>query len=489
MQKIKNLSSILIKGTFAVSVANAGAQIINVLLLPIYSIYLTPKDYGIFAMVSLIITFLALLYNPGMMSATTRLYHTTEIKHERETLIGSAFLFFLLIPIIPIFIGLFYGQHIFNLIFSELEFFPYGFLALLLAFFIQPSKTWTVLMSLEYKLHKTAIYLFLSVILGSLVSIILVVFYKMGAMGKILGMFPSSIFLFIVSYVTIKRYCKGKWSFDSIKKQLVFGLPMVGGLWAFQGLSFIGKYLLELLSSIESVGYYSFASTLSNAPMFLILGFKQMWSPIFYENMNNKNYATINKLTEKYITYLSLLFLLFILFNKELVIILINDSYHQILPIMGIIGLAVYFNGLLTLSNTYISYKNNFGKISLFALIAVILNIILNILLIPQFDYLGSAISLAISYFIFFLLGVIYQKRNYKNIIKQSKMVSLFPILYLFVCVLVTYSFSFLDTNYSINFFEIMLKLSLLILFIIILFKNDHISKSDFILLKKRNIN
>ena len=46
-----------------------------------------------------------------------------------------------------------------------------------------------------------------------IVSIILIIVYDMGALGRVLGMFPSGLLIFFVSFTTIRKYTEGKWSF------------------------------------------------------------------------------------------------------------------------------------------------------------------------------------------------------------------------------------------------------------------------------------
>ena len=126
---------------------------------------------------------------------------------------------FIFIPLIFIIIGVLIGPSIFPLLFSNLAFYPYGILALLLAFFSQPKRIWVLLMTLQHKIKITALLSFISVILGAATSIFLVVVLKLGAVGKILGVFPAVVIYFILSFNTIKRYTEGLWSIESIKKQ------------------------------------------------------------------------------------------------------------------------------------------------------------------------------------------------------------------------------------------------------------------------------
>lgn len=478
MSTTKKYGGILLKGTIAVSIANASSQVVGILLLPVFTLYLSPEEYGIISMVSLIITFFALLYNPGIMSASMRLYHSTESEVERKILIGSANIFFLIIPIIPIIICLFFGNEIFSFLFSDFNFYPFGLLAIILAFFIQPSRIWSTLMTLQYKVQKTAVLTAISVIIGLLVSLVLIVVFKMGAVGRVLGMLAPAIFLFIISIKTVSKFTEGKWSLQSLKKQLLFGLPLIIGLWAYQGLNFIGKFLLENLGTLEYVGLYSLGVTLASVPTILVLGFRQLWTPMFYENMNKGNQILISKLITYFTLTISLISLIFILFLKEVLILFINERYHLVIPIIGILVLSSFFNGLLTISNTLLSYKNKFGRISIYAAIATVFNLILNLVLIPILGILGASIALVVSYFVFYILGVISQRKTLKKF--QSNSQAFVPVFLIILSTILTYIFS-ISFNNNFNILEVILKLFYFLIVIFIFTKIKLISKDDYL--------
>ena len=69
----------LFYGSLSATAAEVGHKIVSFLLLPVFTYYLSPDDFGILAIIMVITTFLNLFYNPGIMTATGRLYWDTEI--------------------------------------------------------------------------------------------------------------------------------------------------------------------------------------------------------------------------------------------------------------------------------------------------------------------------------------------------------------------------------------------------------------------------
>jgi O-antigen/teichoic acid export membrane protein len=84
---LKHYGSIMLKGSMAQTLSHGATNLVSFLLLPIITEYLSPEDFGIFSMVASVVVFFNLIYNPGILSATTRQYHDTTSELERRTLI------------------------------------------------------------------------------------------------------------------------------------------------------------------------------------------------------------------------------------------------------------------------------------------------------------------------------------------------------------------------------------------------------------------
>lgn len=473
---LKNYSKILLKGSAAITLADSSAKVLGLILVPLYTFYLTPTDYGTVSVVLLIITFLNLLYNPGMVSATQRLYHDTDVDERRMEVIGSAFVFFLFVPIIPIVLGLLIGERLTGVLFSNFDFYPYGLLAIVLAFFTQPKRIFIALFTLQYKIHKIAIFSFIAVILSITTTILLVVVFEMGAMGKVLGLFPSALFFFYLSFSKVLTYSNKIWSFSSIKGQLKLGAPLIIGIWSYEILHIADRYIIERMTDLSSLGLYSFSYQISEAPMMLLLGVRQLWNPIFYENMNSGNFNTISRLSFFYILGFSAIITMMILFIKEFTLLLINERYYSSIDLIPIILVGIFFNGLLVLTNSIFGFNKKFGSISVIALIAAVINVLLNILLIPKIGIIGSAIATLIAYLSYFLIALFLVR----NEIKQIKITfgHAVPIIFILVSFLLTYALSSVfDSN--ISFLEIGIKILFAIVLLFITVKFDLIKHHE----------
>jgi len=124
--------------TLVYSIGSLATKAISFLLLPLYTYYLRPADYGALEVLDLTMSLLGMLLNLGVMAAVLRYYAAAKSAHERRQVVGSAFLgtlgvgavlsvfsYFLLLPLAPllfgstiplVYIGLCFGSFLLNYI-------------------------------------------------------------------------------------------------------------------------------------------------------------------------------------------------------------------------------------------------------------------------------------------------------------------------------------------------------------------------------------
>jgi len=477
LSNINKYSTILLKGTIGVTLANAGTRIASLLILPIITCYLSPQDYGTVAVVLLIGEAVGPIVNPGMHAATLRLYHATSSEDERKRLIGSAHTFYVIMPLLVLGLSILSGPFLFTYLFKGLNFYPYGFLAVLLMFFQQSRRSLSSLLALQYKVHVMAVCSAIAAIVSLLLTLLFVVVLKLGAMGKVLGLFPGAIILFAISWITVRRYTNGSWSIVLIKRQLLFGLPLLWGILAYQIMSLAGRYLVERMTDLHQLGLYSLGLSVAQLPIFLIEGFKKQWGAVFYENMNLKDYKTVSKLMAYFVGILTMAHLFLILYVKEALIIVVNERYYTVIPIVGFMILGVYFSGLTIISNAMLSYDNKFRVISRNVVIAAILNIALNIILIPVIGIMGTAIASLVSFVFCFLAGLWYQRETLISV--QTKGLFFAPVVVLPLISVCTYLLTFFFDASCLNAAEIMIKTGLLVTSAVVFYKAGMFSVND----------
>lgn len=203
-----------------------------------------------------------------------------------------------------------------------------------------------------------------------------------------------------------------------IKKHFKFGLQALFGGALMEINTRIDIFIIGIILGYNSVGIYSFASTIAEGYSQLYTILKQNIDPIF-----NKNYNKKNNLIQKNIVLIRKIYIPIIIFIGFLIVTLykpifinifnlnenfINKSWTVLVIIMASMTLVSFFRpfiGLLISLNKPIYF-------STIVLGSVLINLALNLILIPKIGINGAATATG-SAFIFETLLLFYIAKKF----------------------------------------------------------------------------
>lgn len=193
---------------------------------------------------------------------------------------------------------------------------------------------------------------------------------------------------------------------EAALKLLRFGYPFIYSSFAFWLFGSVDRWLLAALSSVEEVGIYSVAQRFASIVMMVSLAFGQAWAPLALKMRADE--------PQKYRGWYADVLLMLAcgmlvlggavaLFSDQLISFLMPAEYEAAARPLAVLCLGVVAQSTTQITGIGISLER---KTSLFAhlswLMAVV-NVVLNLLLIPKFGATGAAWATALSYL--FLTG------------------------------------------------------------------------------------
>lgn len=190
----------------------------------------------------------------------------------------------------------------------------------------------------------------------------------------------------------------------SIKKSLRFSLPLTVGVLSAIGLNAADRFIINFYLSEVDVANYTVAYTSATLFMAFFMATNKWWQKFILDALNNNERDKISRKFHVYLLVVLLVGIMVFLFREFIVLVLSNDQYSETIEIVPILLIGMFFYFLYSvLINVPFFYEKT--KIQILpALIAVILNILLNILLIPKYGYKIAAWTTCISYFVEFLI-------------------------------------------------------------------------------------
>ena len=391
---------------------------ISFFLLPVYTTYLSPSDYGVLGVTTSISSFLALLITLSLSSAASRFYYKNERNEDYcRKIFGTIAVITLFNSIAIGALLLIFHKYLIDPIAGGIKFYPFLFLTILYTI-VTPLYTLyqDYLRTRQNGLHFGINSLSNFLLNVSLIIIALSVFH-LGVAGVLLANLTTAIVFFLYVSLTFLKNIEFRISRPLVKTCLGYSLPLLPHTLANWSNGMIDKLLVNGLRSSSDAGIYNLGQQYGSVLNNVAIGVHSAFTPWFYEKVNNgeKSYKIISKTSEMIVSVISLLAVVMTIFSKEVLTLMTsNPAFGEVWKIVPFITGAyifqcVYFFFIQTL------FLSNTKVIFTVTVTTVILNVLLNILLIPKWGFYGSAVACFATYLFKSIMAVVVSRINKCN--------------------------------------------------------------------------
>jgi len=383
---------------------NAIRSLVPFLMLPVLTTYLSVSDYGVLSLIEVSILFLAPFITLNINSAINVEYFqlsTINLKYYISNALILSLCSMFLILILLIFFKEIISESL-NLSIDLVLWLP------IFAFLRVISSVVLGLYQVSGQPTKFAIFSIFQTIIDFLLSYVLVVFYTLGYIGRLEGIYGA---LFISSmvglYILYKmNYLSHVISLKYSKAILAYGIPLIPHVLGGVVLAMSDRYFISYFFGNEEVGYYTVAYQISGLMLLVAVSVNQAWTPILFRFLQNfeKNKYSIYK-------YSALLFILFLL--SGIIIYLLSDFIFYLLVDEKFFQAKIYFPFLLIgfmfqsfyyLFTNYLFYEKKTVLLAKLTFFSAIINLILNYIFIVECGAIGVAYATAITYVLYFVV-------------------------------------------------------------------------------------
>jgi O-antigen/teichoic acid export membrane protein len=392
------------------------SRIASILLLPLYTNYLSPAQYGTINLLDITIGLLAMLVGAGMSSAVSRYHFETDDPSERNRVWGSGFIFLALTSTLALAVAWLFRDQLAILTLGKDE--PNGgyFYSLTLA-----TLWFNVLAELAntyLRVHKWSV-LYLACSVGRLLfnialNVLFLVVLQRGVAGILLGNLcaaaaSAGVLLAVVAFS--ERRLAFRWSL--MGKLLHFGAPLIGTALLGWLIHSGDRYILVHWVSKEQVGIYALASQMGQGINTLFhMPFVFIWTVVIYEIAKQPNAKEIYaRVFDCYVSLLALIMLGVSLFAGPILRVLAAEDYSSAADLVPIVCLSYllfsmhkHFEVPALLAKRTVSMLPS-------SLVAAALTIGLNWLLIPWWGILAAAWVRVAAFAAFSFVGLLIYRR------------------------------------------------------------------------------
>ena len=404
------------KHSLVYGLSNGINKLIPLVTLPVLSRSLSPKDYGIIAVLSLAAYAYSSVFGLGLgVSAGVVYFKSEDQRHRQLTIITSFFLLAISSIVLVMFCSAL-GPYISMVAFRDGQFASLILLhatGIALQIMTQP-----FLWKLQFE-NQALKYALLSVG-GAAISmaaiLILTVWSERGVHGWVEGAVIGNSSLLFSILVWKVRYHRAVSILHLAPELLKLGLPHVPAFAFVFLIQYSGIYMLEWYLPLDQVGIYGIGYSIGMALGLATTAFSTAWYPFFqgYGKSQGEALVIFQKILVAYALMFGSLCLLFFVFAEPVVSFLVDSRYQEAYLVIGPIALAQFFLGMwvILLPGVYFAGETYYMPVIQGVIAGIVLT--LNFLLIPKLGIQGAAISFAIGALgMVCLQGVLNKFRRY----------------------------------------------------------------------------
>lgn len=448
------VSKSFLKSSFIYSVIGALPLASSILLLPVYTNFLSTQDFGLLALFIAFTALLQIIVNFAIDNYIVINYYESKDNPDKiKKIVGTSVSLLLLYGLIIIVVSLLLGDLIFSLYAKasskpiETHFFPYGFFCVLTAIFNSFFRTYTAFLIAQQKAAKFFWLNITNFVLTIAISLIGIYLFPFTLVGPMYGRLLSGVGIFILAfYFFITEY--GILFEKSLLKEIYrFCFPLVINFIILWIVGYFDPFILDFFLNKSDVAIFSFILQATLLLEFFQNGLTSAISPKIYtlwnENKIQENTPEINKYFNGF-TGISLLVIpLFVILIPILApIIVYNPDYFYGFKFLLLISVGFAFRGIHNIFITPIMYLRKTKLLTKINVYTSIYQVIVSILFIKYWGlegvFLARFVIKPFQTFIYYFVtnGLFHFHINFK---KQL----LIPITYTILAILL-YRFYFI---------------------------------------------
>lgn len=423
----------ILSDTVIYGVGNVLNRFIGILLLPVYTHYFTPAEFGIYSLVFAFWFFAVVFYLFGMETAFQKFYLEAKSEDEKKKIFSTTFLMISGSSLILSIIIFLLSGYISQLITGHAAN-AYLIRLLSLILIIDSLSRFPMILINSEQLSKVYTFINMSaVILNVVCNVVFIIGLRLGI--------ESIFYSFLISYsytaIISLFFCREYFSLF-IDGKIIKPLLKYGHLFLYYGiflisLDLIDRFLLEYFKGNETVGLYSACYRIGLIMNLVISGFRNAWFPFFMKLKDDDENKKIFAKVFSYFCYACLVVFLFVsFFAGDLVKIniagfsFLNERYFEGLKIIPLILFSYFFYGLYVNILVASFFENKISYLLISSGIGFVSNIIFNLILIPKLSFMGAAIATMLSYGIMFLILYILSQKVYHIIYEWGRITIIF---------------------------------------------------------------
>lgn len=417
----------LTKNTLVFAISSFGTKFLSFFLVPLYTNVLSTEEYGFADIITTTATLMIYIFTINIADAVLRF--ALDRKERQSEILAYGVRVLLMGSLVLLIVLTLTWQS--GLVNWDTPYFIFLFLFYLCTAFYQILTNYLRAVDAVMDVAKAGIISSLAMILGNIVFLLII---KIGLYGYLismsLGPFIGTLYCVKKIRLPLGSYLKNVCDKATRNAMKIFCIPLIFNNIALWINTFLDKYFVIALCGVDRNGIYAVAYKIPTILSTFYMVFSQAWNLSAVKEFDEKDKEGF--FSDTYAAYNTLLVCVcsgLILVNIPMAKLLFAKEFFEAWKFSSVLLMGTLFNGLTSfLGSIFIAVKNS-RVIAATTLIAALINIVLNVLLIPIWDVQGAAIATAISYCVMWMVRLIASRRYINLKISVSKDITVYILL------------------------------------------------------------
>lgn len=432
------LSNILVKAT-------------AFLTTPLFTRLLTKDQYGNYSNIASWVTIFTIL--TGFDAYTTVIRSKHDVGSDMNRYVSSVYLMNVLVTSIVFSIVLFFWN-IFEPILSVEKKYVY-----VMALYLLVLPAFNLFMTKQrayYRYKLFAAFTVITTLLSAILSVVFVLTFENKLDGRVLGQYLPAIILYFFIAVCILVKGKGiKYSYISYAFKL--SLPLVPHLLSLNILSSSDRIMIKNICGAEMAALYSVDYNCVQIGNILFDSINKAWAPWLMDALHAKEYQQIKKVSNIYFFAMLFIIIGILLVGPEIIFILGGQAYTNAKWALPPLLISCIYQVAYTMYVNVEFYLKKTGVVAGATLSAAVINLVLNVVLIPRYGFVAAAFTTLISYVALYIIHYVCLKKMKMTFIFSEKKINaaLFLSLVIMLFIFCTYEIFILKLLFFIIYIGI----------------------------------
>lgn len=441
-----NSSSIALKAGIWYVVSSVLVRLVSIITTPIFTRLLSTDEYGIVSTFSSWYSMFFVIYSLNLTISIGRA--KLDYPDKLDDYIGSSQLLSLIVSLALSTIILVFTKPVSS--FFELP----EIATILLLIYLIASPTINFFQSgyrYKYKYKQNIAIAWYTTLSTAILSLILIFFVDYDkAILRIIGLSAPSILLSAFFWIKTVKNKNVRINFEYWRYGLAISLPMIIHSLSMNILSQSDRIVISKYWGSTFVAYYSLVQNYAILLNVVTEAINQAWQPWFHDNYFAHNNEQIKNNTNKLVIFFCYVGLACIAIGPEAILILGGTQYSSAVNcipplVLGTVCQCIYTN--------YINIELHLKKTRYAAegtIIAAILNIVLNLALVPHFGYFVAAYTTFASYLVLLVIHYLITRKRLKVKLYNDKFMFLSMIVTSGIGLLLSLTYDYTFIRWSI---------------------------------------